>query len=738
MRMSLPAPRRALRRLAKPAGSARRVSTRTLALASAVLLAVGLFSAASQAETTSTQTTFLAKVGPTSPVTGFPAYYQDSNGLRLAHCLDATALCGPAVTDVPNPSQPISFPNNFPFESFYFLSQSVITLPTGAKALFVGGLEAGFNSGDVQDGSQMTFARVRLRIDVPTTGHYVITHPYGVDEFDVATPGDRAINYTADVGIASGVFTGALGGRLNPFLTWDTGLMTAPDGSKYIGDPGVDHAVTGSPFNTNFFRIDGPDIGGPGINSITTNLFSLTGKVATNAGLDPGHPTYSRTDTSGGMVDVVAATDPNKSVRAKLAGDPSATTLRGDANGHYVARLPFTGATPPTGINVTNFSDNPRASFDLPVTDLVMVTEATYDADQRTLTVSAASTDQAVPPTLTAKGYGAMTAGTQTLSPAISSGTVPSTTPPTLSGTVAVGSKTFVDVDAPPEQVTVTSAAGGSASRVVEVTGAAFPSDPVSADAGPDQTVQQGQTVLLDGTGSLNATSMAWTQISGPTVTLSGANTAQATFTAPSAAVQLGFRLTAQGPGGPSIDDILVTVQAVTAPVANAGPDQNVLASSTVVLDATGSTGAASFQWTQISGPTVTLNGAATARPTFLMPAGTTPLAFQVTVTGPGGSASDAVVIRAIPDVISVARAEFRTGNAEWRIDGTSSIIDNNAVTVYVGSGTSGQVIGTALVDTTGAWSVRVRNSPVSPVGGVVTIQTTRGGQQTVPFSVRS
>ena len=36
---------------------------------------------------------------------------------------------------------------------------------------------------------QIVFGRVRIRITTPSTGHYVITHPYGVDEFDVTDAG---------------------------------------------------------------------------------------------------------------------------------------------------------------------------------------------------------------------------------------------------------------------------------------------------------------------------------------------------------------------------------------------------------------------------------------------------------------------------------------------------------------------------------------------------------------------
>ena len=53
------------------------------------------------------------------------------------------------------------------------------------------------------------------------------------------------------------------------------------------------------------------------------------------------------------------------------------------------------------------------------------------------------------------------------------------------------------------------------------------------ADPGPNQTVQEADTVTLDGTASLNAVDFAWVQLSGPAVTLNNADTDTASFTAP-------------------------------------------------------------------------------------------------------------------------------------------------------------------------------------------------------------
>lgn len=83
----------------------------------------------------------------------------------------------------------------------------------------------------------------------------------------------------------------------------------------------------------------------------------------------------------------------------------------------------------------------------------------------------------------------------------------------------------------------------------------------LQARAGADATVQALQPFTLDGSTSVLATGLAWTQDSGPAVTLGGTGGVR-TGTAPAVATGavLVFRLTATGPGGTSTDIKTITV----------------------------------------------------------------------------------------------------------------------------------------------------------------------------------
>jgi hypothetical protein len=241
---------------------------------------------------------------------------------------------------------------------------------------------------------------------------------------------------------------------------------------------------------------------------------------------------------------------------------------------------------------------------------------------------------------------------------------------------------------------------------------------PVS-NAGPDQTVNEGTLVTLTGLGSTDSdgtvASYAWSQTSGPAVTLSSTTASQPTFTAPSvsAATQLVFSLVVTDNDGTAStpDSVTVTVNDVTSPnnppVSNAGPDQTVNEGTLVTLDGTGSTDSdgtvASYAWSQTSGPAVTLSSATAAQPTFTAPsvgaAGAT-LVFSLGVTdnlGASDATPDSVTVTVNnvnqPPVANAGPDQSVTEGALVTLTGLGSTDSDGTVASYLWSQTSGPAV---------------------------------------------
>jgi hypothetical protein len=175
------------------------------------------------------------------------------------------------------------------------------------------------------------------------------------------------------------------------------------------------------------------------------------------------------------------------------------------------------------------------------------------------------------------------------------------------------------------------------------------------ADAGSAQTVNEGDTVVLDGSKSKlpgGIDTYQWQQTDGtPTVTLMDADTAKASFTAPNIGVggtTLTFQLTVNNSSGKSdTDTTAVTISFVNqAPIANAGNDQTVDEETTVTLDGSSSYDpdpgdSITYQWEQSGGsPNVQLTDTNKVQASFYAPniLGDTILTFQLTVTDSSGS----------------------------------------------------------------------------------------------------
>lgn len=273
---------------------------------------------------------------------GFPLWYRDATGLKLELCLDqevavtATTSFFPCLTAEPFIGAPISFPTNFGGEAFWWSASTfgaftsrVGGLAVPGTALLVLAQEAAFSSGLTIDGNQAAFGRIRLRIDVPVSGTYRITHPYGEIVYVVNAAGVRQINQTQDIGNLlppagsgappAGDFLAALSDGpdpatiippvgfpaingeivsseptgIGPFLVPEApfGPITALDGRTYLTDPGTELVprlvpVTNGP-RGNALRIElvstnVPDVflnDADGSQVVEFDQFQVTGKI---------------------------------------------------------------------------------------------------------------------------------------------------------------------------------------------------------------------------------------------------------------------------------------------------------------------------------------------------------------------------------------------------------------------------------------------------------------------------
>ena len=150
-----------------------------------------------------------------------------------------------------------------------------------------------------------------------------------------------------------------------------------------------------------------------------------------------------------------------------------------------------------------------------------------------------------------------------------------------------------------------------------------YVNQPPTANPGNDQTVNEGDTVSLNGSGTdpdNNTLTFAWSQFSGPTVTLSDPTDPKATFIAPQvfcAGDIIVMTLTADdGYGGTDSKNVTINVANVNhLPTANTGENQQVQEGDAVELHGTGGdadteeVSSLVFQWTQTSGTPVALSG---------------------------------------------------------------------------------------------------------------------------------
>ena len=243
---------------------------RALAALVAFLLALSLWATAFASEAEAE----LARSGPIDPDTGFPSWFEDTEGLRLEPCS--------AGTNCPASGERV----------VYWYAAATVPTNDGGHASLVLTTRGGFLHPEGQTaGTPYVLNRIRITADNLVPGAtYRVIHPYGTETFNDVEGGDPGIDFTEDVGCLQapcGDFAAALNGRVGPWLTWDTsGAPSDRPPAGHVGDASTSHQIVGSPVTDasgnqqNYFEIRGPNIGGPGVDQVRTDLFTVEGKVA--------------------------------------------------------------------------------------------------------------------------------------------------------------------------------------------------------------------------------------------------------------------------------------------------------------------------------------------------------------------------------------------------------------------------------------------------------------------------
>jgi hypothetical protein len=711
---------------------------------------------------------------PSPPGNGFPAWYQDLNGLTLDICLpNASGDTGQAqqaaclLTGV-GIEPPYVFPTNYPDEIFFFRAVSDVldTSANGAagtnKAILVLALEAAFASGGAQAGQQIVFTRIRVTAGVPHAGTYTVTHPYGIETFvvDVAT-GKRDIFFSEDIGINPGAFTDALASRVGPFLqasAVEGGAPKAPitiNGASFLSDGVGLELLTGSPFGTNYFEMCGPFDGAANPDTCRkTPLFSLTGRLHSGligSPLRVDRASYSRSG-SVAQVDVSAnakagigqpapkLTTASSSVSPVLLNGPTAL------GEWYAQGIPVPASAIPSQLTVTNSADSPPTSVVARVTDLVTVTSANYAGG--TLTVVATTTDKGdfsnssdplLPPSLRLDGF-----------PQASVSRASSSDPAQTTFTVS-------SLTVPPPSVRVSSAAGGQGQmEVVMGPTAAFAGGvPLAVDDNAVATAGGGEIPVFvmdnDVLGSvlLNAAPLAIIGV--PT-----AGTATVRTDAGTGAFYVGylpsnlagtetFQYTVRNAEGQS-NVATVTVEVGPnpnpTPVAVNDPTVGALALTTgatitvnVLGNDSGNGGTldpASVLVSSVTGGTAVVNPA-TGTINYTAGAATGNFGITYTVANTNGLRSNPATVAltvTAPETITLKGAQCQRQGTQWVVQGSSTVQTGTMTIFNVGlvpaAPTVSQVIANVPISA-GKWQYNVKGGPacVSPIS----LQSTGGGK---------
>jgi hypothetical protein len=310
--------------------------------------------------------------------------------------------------------------------------------------------------------------------------------------------------------------------------------------------------------------------------------------------------------------------------------------------------------------------------------------------------------------------------------------------------------------------LTVADGYGGVTSDEV-VVNVTYVNHPPTASAGAPQTVNEGDTVFLAGTASDpdgNPLTTAWTQVSGPTVTLANADSLTPSFTAPlvtRAEADIVLRLAVNDSyGGITTSDVSIHIANLNhAPIAQAPANLSVPEGSPVILIGQGTDPDTEEQsqlvyaWRQTVGPAVQLVGAG-ANVGFTAPpvtAGGDPnakaiLTFVLTVTDPNGATGsgsvDVVVANVDHAPIAIAGGNLTVNEAaSVTLNGSASSDPDSDPLTYAWVQVSGPAV--ALNDANTAYPYFIApfvNAAGATLGFSLTVNDPYGGTSSAAMAV--
>ena len=741
--------------------------------------------------------------GPSDPLLIWPSWYRDTAGLAIGLCKSTTAFCFPAAPTAG------FFAGNIGPEMFYnmveFRDPNATAKAPTFQYHYLAGLEASYlPAGDPVHGTEIVFARVRMSFnfnvnDTTKNGKYTVTHPFGVQTFYNVTGtsttnftgAQASVFFTADVPLGpAGNFDLAMGGPIGPFIK-DAKMPVggfASGTERFVADPATAVAFTGSPFNTNFLRIDGPvgsNLDGANHDFILVNVANIVGQIWTAPIAQPltVDSAYMTRSITSNAVDVWATSSAGQTLVATGTGMPD-MLLRPDGvtPGKYHGHVEYAPTTalpsPPASITISNSTTIPTplaiATATAAVKDVVEISQASYNTSSRLITVVAKSDDAVTNPQLTVQGIPGVPSAAAGVTPAVTG--IMSTLACTNAGiTVTAPSVCFtysLPIDPvtqvaiePPEKISVVSASsGGHADNVLQIVGT--PENPSSPPVATDITAtveSSGVTTLAPQLpsnaqiiqqpikGIVSLVNGQWIFTANAGIAAGGGDkftfVRQAAINLPVSNLATGNLSIAFLPSAPIVaadqfaagTGILrpLNVQANDKPATSNTVDAIALSSVTIVTQPTKGSATANLDGTV----SYTANATGTDTFTYTVTSIGNPTA---TPPVPGVTSSPATVTMtnfSSPEVVSITKSDYTTAKGKWVVTGdttwSGADLSNLTATCWVGgagsSPTSTNTIGsgliTNLVVTPNTFAIiPLATAPVPVASDTLYCKTTNGG----------